>query len=282
MASSRTHSQLWPEGKHQSIEELVSALSDDDPFVRQRAGQDLLHVSQRLQRRGRLADLGLRMAINRADLLLRLVTEAQQANAQGRAAIAECLGRWRYVRASPVLLSLLSDGEPLVRASAALALGESGDTSACESLHFTLGDDSLWVRKATADALGSLGMDQSGTVLAMALDQEDQPLVRSSIVSALGHINTPAARNTLTGALEDPDPTLRWHAARSLAAMGNVGALPLLKSLATDEAMLYDQTIGEMATKAISAIEKRERGPFRTLLKTLYALKHRIAKLRRR
>jgi HEAT repeat protein len=259
--------------------QLVEYLDDPDPFVRWQAGEALAQMVTGLHRRGhslraRTAGQGTALTFTR---LVEIVQESlQNASHRQRAAIADALGRWRQVAATPLLIATLRDPEMAVRVSAASALGQAGDDDAVGALVKALRDESLWVRRAAAEALGAIGSPLAVPALAEALQSFSDSaiesdiaatddgcvsaLVRASLVGALGHFHSPKARSLLISASEDPELAVRWQAVRGLGKIGDVSALPMLKALLQDDAQVAGRSIAELAAEAITAIEHRQQG----------------------
>jgi hypothetical protein len=89
-------------------------------------------------------------------------------------------------------------------------------------------------------------------------------------------MHTARARKALERCAQDGDSTTRWYSARGLARIGNVGSVPILQGLKEDDAALFGQSTTDLATAAIEAIEKRERGLWKQLRRTFYTIRGRF------
>jgi len=264
----------------EAVQQLVAYLGDDHPFVRWEAGIALGDVAARLQKSG-LGGLSRwtdRSSTTSLSALLARMQESLLADAPDRrSATADALGLWHHKAVTPLLLQALSDEEPSVRVSAATALGKIKGDESVQPLVAALDDPSLWVRRAAADALGAIADPRAAPVLQQAL-ADPQILVCASAVSALGHTNSSRARAALIESTRSDEPAIRWYAARGLASIGTVSALPALRELLHDETILFGESIAEMADSAIVAIEKRQEGFLNGLVKMFHELRYRLQK----
>lgn len=110
----------------------------------------------------------------------------------------------------------LKDSDSEVRASAAIDLGEIGDSRAVDSLIQALKDDKdSYVRNKAAEALGKIGDAQAVDPLIKALKDKEW-MVRSGAAWALGKIGDARAFDPLTAAQKDEDPRVQAEAAKAL------------------------------------------------------------------
>lgn len=116
------------------------------------------------------------------------------------------------------LLPLLYDQRPLVRAAAATALGEIGDTSSTRRLSRLAMDDAYaTVRRACAVALGHLADADASESLQELLGDEEAG-VRAAAAVALGELCDAEAAEVLAEVLlNDDDPSVRASACEGLA-----------------------------------------------------------------
>lgn len=95
-------------------------------------------------------------------------------------------------------------GSMYVRAGAARALGELGDSRAVEPLITALKDENAHVRRRATWALGELGDPRAVEPLRVALKDEDET-VRADAATALEKLGNARAVEPLRAALEDED-----------------------------------------------------------------------------
>lgn len=259
-----------------AVQRLLDYLGDDHPFVRWQAGLALAETAARLRSRARLGfPVWSRQApeLTFSSLLMRLSQSLHDPDPGRRAATADALALWGHEVVANLLVEALErDSDPQVRASIAMALGKIGDKTAVRALIVALSDTSIWVQRAAADALGAIAAPEAVSALEKAM-QSGQPLLKSSIVCALGHMPTARAREILARCTEDEDSALRWYAARGLSVIGNTSSLPALQRLLDDPTTLFGQPLADMAAAAIETIERRERGLVNWLRKQFFALR---------
>lgn len=114
-----------------------------------------------------------------------LIAALQDQENEVRWIATNALGKLQDIRAVDPLLALLTDPDRWIRRGAAWALGEIEDLRAVEPLHPLLGDAKKDVRVAAADALGKLCDARSVDALSSALENEEEPEVRTAIRRAL-------------------------------------------------------------------------------------------------
>jgi HEAT repeat protein len=111
--------------------------------------------------------------------------------AETRLMVIEILGQMQTPQVVPGLTALLSDANPVVRAKAAVALGENGDLGAFEPLVYVLKDPDELVRARAASALGQLGSPQAIGVLNLA-QQDPSWWVQTNAAAALAVLDPDA------------------------------------------------------------------------------------------
>jgi HEAT repeat protein len=143
----------------------------------------------------------------------------------------------------PLLVPLLRNPDPWLRANAAEALGVIGSpkSRAVPEIARLLSDDSLWVRASAAWSLGHFGPEARKTVgpLTIALAEElrrdpvlaaaDTRVRVANLVFALGRLGKSAAQAVpvMISVIYDGDDSLRTIAAEGLAGIGSKAAEPL-------------------------------------------------------
>jgi HEAT repeat protein len=185
------------------------ALGDPAPGVRAMAAQAVLALP----------------ADQAAALLLPLLRNKKEKEFVRRE-VAYALGQTRSRAAVQGLIAALeTDKEASVRAAAAIALGQIGDSSAVPVLVQTFSrrrapggflnritrqrEENEFVRRSAIHALGQIGDSSALPDLIEALTSERAEAdVRREAAQALGQIGDPAAIPALRGALEAADPYL--------------------------------------------------------------------------
>jgi len=180
------------------------------------------------------------------DWLAQLESNSPEARAQAVEALAEAL----------------QDEDPVVRVTAADALGDAGAQAAAAvpALLLAIEDEEPYVRSAAAEALGRIGSAAVPKMLEALQGGHRSLRIRACV--ALGGFG-PEARDAvpaLVEALEDPDAVIRMVAARSLGQIGSEAksAVPaLVEALQDEDRNVRDRaavTLGELGPDAKEAI----------------------------
>jgi HEAT repeat protein len=101
----------------------------------------------------------------------------------GRIIIA--LGALQDVKAIPAITKFLNHSDPVIRATAASALGNIGQSDTVQSLIPLLKDQDYYVRESTALSLEKIGQKEALPSLKQALSIENQSVVRDAIQKAI-------------------------------------------------------------------------------------------------
>ena len=123
---------------------------------------------------------------------------------------------------------LLTDGDPAVRANAALALGQIADASSLRDLLKAAADTTAETRASAAFAMGLIA-DVSAQAALMQLASDSSPRVRAAAAEALGRLHDPGGASTVLALLDDPDMSVR--AAAALGSWKFVDAEPFVGAL---------------------------------------------------
>ncbi len=147
-----------------------------------------------------------------------------------RAAAANALGRLRDPAAAKHLAQALRDEDSRVQAMALWSVQHIGCAENLQEVLTALGSTDFEVRSRAIQALSKLRAGSGVGPLVAMLDQVPHAQ-QIDIVDALGCIGSTEAVPTLVGLVESAHPTLKHHAAWSLAAIGKA-AVPYLQDLA--------------------------------------------------
>lgn len=147
---------------------------------------------------------------------------------------AKVLGTMRERRAVPRLIASLRGDDLFVRAASATALGMMGDRRAVGALLHTAEWDG-WgeARQNAIQSLGEIGDPNVVPALARFLRTHGRK-ERAATAWALGHFDEAPARAALVGAMSDPARNVREAAAKALGHVGTASELPVLKAAAND------------------------------------------------
>jgi HEAT repeat protein len=107
--------------------------------------------------------------------------------------VAELAGTTGVEQSTEVLLQMLSDGAPVVRAAAAQGLGRLGYWPAVQALRLALADSAWLVRQSAALALRSLGAP--GLLLLRAALEDPDRFARDMAGQVLDQPGTPETSN---------------------------------------------------------------------------------------
>ena len=150
------------------------------------------------------------------------------------AARSEIAKRW-----APMIQGMIKDENPDVRAAAIGALASTRDQDAVAFARTLLSDDDPRIAATAAVALSQSGRpedkeeaDRALSSLAAAADESDAQ-VRRDLAAAIGHVGGVACRQLLIPLLHDSDPSVAAAAMRSVRALGSTDNLfaPTLISL---------------------------------------------------
>ncbi|MBW4697898.1 MAG: HEAT repeat domain-containing protein [Aphanocapsa lilacina HA4352-LM1] len=159
-----------------------------------------------------------------------LLQDLRGADVNRRMLAARAFSEIQDARAVPALIEMLDDDCPLVRVSAAYAVGRNPCSEAVEPLIAVLDRDwNGYVRKGLVWALGNCCDARAFDSLVEAL-MTDIPAVRLWAASALGQLGDLRALGPLSVALaKDPFAVVRSNCAWALGRLGDVRAVPSLQ-----------------------------------------------------
>jgi len=155
-----------------------------------------------------------------------LMRLAAHPDAAARAAVAATVGNLASARGVAVLERLVGDGQGAVRAAVAeaagrlysdLVAGDSGQDRLEELLLRVLGDRDPSVRAAAAWGVGAAGMLHAGRLLVQRIQHEGDPAVRAAALRELWRTTGTDWLGVAAAALGDAVPDVRFAAAWSLA-----------------------------------------------------------------
>ncbi len=144
--------------------------------------------------------------------LIAQVASNENADTRERWVAIRVLGKVGGDRPRSLLVALLEDPQPAIRAAATQALGDVADARVSGAVALRLQDPAIIVRAAAAEALGKIGDADTVAALAQALLSRDNWYrgsslwVRRHYVDSLGQIGSRKAIPTLLRCLDDADP----------------------------------------------------------------------------
>lgn len=189
-----------------------------------------------------LAMIGDRGAI---DALTKIVADIK-ADSTLRIEAMSALGTVAAAESVDLMLDLVSDGSPVIRGLALVALARMDPDTFLLTLS-GLDPDREWsVRAAVATALGTLPPARGGPGLAVLLQDRDLRVTRAAL-AALVTSKSPQAEAILIERLKADDFAVRAAAAGGLAQLKATGAVPALLEA-------YAATVGDTTYVARAAI----------------------------
>ena len=146
-----------------------------------------------------------------------LSSAAQSPDARVRARAAWALGRIGDDRGGAILVRLLGDPAPAVRAAACFGAQVLSDPSLTSDLIPRLADPEREVVVSAAKAIGSLTRGDGQDSLASAIPGADSPEPRATMLRSLWRFANPASEAAAMPYTRDPDATVRSAAIYALA-----------------------------------------------------------------
>ncbi|MEW6359212.1 MAG: HEAT repeat domain-containing protein [Planctomycetota bacterium] len=136
---------------------------------------------------------------------------------------------------------------PMAKAQAIRELANKKDPDTAPIFIKRLDDADAAVRRAAADALGTLGQKTAAEPL-MGLLADKDPKVRQAAVTALGLIKAQSAVDSIVKILNDKDAGVQREAVFALVRIGDKSAVETLKKYSkTLKDMDFKRTVDEMA-----------------------------------
>jgi HEAT repeat protein len=131
---------------------------------------------------------------------------------QTRAAAVEALGAMKSAQAREILTTLLQDPDPVVRVSATVSLAQLGDAAALAKVDAMLASNVPDVQLAAARTWQ--GRPGPWVEVVRPLLENPDGLTRLEAARAIAPVDPEAARRTLTAALGDSNPVIRYESAQ--------------------------------------------------------------------
>jgi HEAT repeat protein len=133
--------------------------------------------------------------------------------------------------------ALLGHPSAQVRESAARVAGYFGYPACVDPMLALVRDDEEAVRRVVLEHLAFFDDPRAVHTLTERTANDERPSVRAAGARALAHVGAAQALEPLLRALRDPDPWVRYHAARSLAAQRLPASLAPLREAALGDVM---------------------------------------------
>jgi HEAT repeat protein len=162
--------------------------------------------------------------------------------------------------ALPLLRSVLSDPDFVIRLEAAIAIGFIGTADETEYLLPLLDDDVEAVRFQTISALAFLKDSRTTPELLKRYENETVP-VKDQILRALGHLGGQKAYKLLERELHANHPTIRTGAVVGFSLLGDSRVCQLLKEVIetdSDEIVVHEARIALLQIEDTSSQDTKK------------------------
>jgi len=176
----------------------------------------------------------------------------QDASERIRSHVVKVVGARRTREAVPKLESALRAESDLVRANAAMALGEIGDRSSLPVLFRSLDDPFYKVRCLAAHAIAKIapGDMEAQAAVAKRLGAEDNAMAIVDLAWSLGSLGDRSGMETLRTLLFKGEPEdVRAEAAIALGDLGDASELPVLQKALADKMGIVRSRVAEAIDK---------------------------------
>jgi HEAT repeat protein len=148
-----------------------------------------------------------------------LINKLKDSNPQVRAEVVRALGLLKVNRVAKTIYGLLlQDPSPLVRAKAAVALGEMGYLDAKEAIVSLLDRPDIRERIAAVKALGKLGGPKMFRLLIGKLNSVSSEL-KEAVLYSLGEVNNKRGVSRVVRYLDDKNPNIQKAALVALTTL---------------------------------------------------------------
>ncbi|AKB23524.1 putative oxidoreductase/HEAT repeat-containing protein [Methanosarcina sp. MTP4] len=165
-----------------------------------------------------------------------LTSEEQDYNAYASIALSES-GAQEPGNETEKLLKALKSKDGNIRLAAIMALGEGGEEAAVEPINQILTRDYPLIRKSAAFALGKIGSDRAVEVLLKEMKSSEEEKIRSSAAISLGKMGSEESVPYLIERLREGKVDVRSSAALALGMVGDETAVePLIEVLESGKA----------------------------------------------
>ena len=185
-----------------------------------------------------------------------LIQKAVEAtDSRNRLVAAWSLGYASNPMALPLLMELLRDPSPLIKANALFALGALKDPATpMKPIHDACSHPDAGVRCNAARAIRDIlepGVNADAIVPLTGMIDDEEPRVRLAAVGALAKMERPECKAFLINSLKDPMPLVRAQAALGLGKTRDVSTVPVLLAYLKKE---RNPTPGLSLIKALETI----------------------------
>jgi len=175
-----------------------------------------------------------------------------------RSRAADALGKIGGPKVVDAVLQLIKDEDEDIRRAAIEILNQTKDERAISHLIEATKDKDWWVSERAVDALAEIGTKRALPRLVEMLGQQTQIRSLPTVVRALGKLGDTKIIDPLFSALQRPEKEVKIEAIQALAKLADERRADAIRlQIQAAGIASGDQTISNLAAKAIEEIEKR-------------------------
>jgi serine/threonine-protein kinase len=175
-----------------------------------------------------------------------------------RSRAADALGKIGGPKVVDAVLQLIGDDDQDIRRAAIEILNQTKDERAISHLIEATKDKDWWVSERAVDALAEIGSKRALPRLLEMLAQQTQIRSLPTVVRALGKLGDTKIIEPLFGVLQRPEKEVKIEAIQALARLADDRRAEAVRNQIQAASIASgDQTVSNVAMKAVEDIEKR-------------------------
>jgi serine/threonine-protein kinase len=175
-----------------------------------------------------------------------------------RSRAADALGKIGGPKVVDAVLQLIKDDDEDIRRSAIEILNQTKDERAINHLIEATKDKDWWVSERAVDALAEIGSKRAIPRLVEMLGAQTQARSLPTVVRALGKLGDTKIIEPLFQVLQRPEKEVKIEAIQALAKLADERRAEAVRNQIQAASIASgDQTIGNVALKAVEDIDKR-------------------------
>jgi HEAT repeat protein/tRNA A-37 threonylcarbamoyl transferase component Bud32 len=187
-----------------------------------------------------------------------------------RSRAADALGKIGGPKVVDAVLQLIKDDDEDIRRSAIEILNQTKDERAINHLIEATKDKDWWVSERAVDALAEIGSKRALPRLLEMLSQQSQSRSIPTVVRALGKLGDTKIIETLFAVLQRPEKEVKIEAIQALARLTDERRAEVVRNQIQAASIASgDQTVSNVAMKALDDIDKRHQTGSSTMPPTL-------------
>jgi serine/threonine-protein kinase len=175
-----------------------------------------------------------------------------------RSRAADALGKIGGPKVVDAVLQLIKDDDEDIRRAAIEILNQTKDERAINHLIEATKDKDWWVSERAVDALAQIGSKRALPRLVEMLGSQTQARSLPTVVRALGKLGDTKIIEPLFSVLQRPEKEVKIEAIQALAKLADERRVEAVRNQIQAASIASgDQTIGNIALKALEDIDKR-------------------------